>query len=171
VKQAKKHGVTAEMFPHTMSPQKSVIVRLPGRNNRTVIVGGHLDSINIANWTGGRAPGVDDNASGSFVILEALGVLFSDKDFGPSKLQNTIEFHWYAAEEVGLWGSQDIFTQYAAAGRNVWAMLQQDMVGYLKATIDAGKPESFGLTTDFIDASLNEFMTRVIDTVRSAGIA
>jgi len=171
VKSSKKNGVTVEMFPHALFPQKSVIVRVPGRNNRTVIIGGHLDSVNSANRTGARAPGADDNASGSFVILEALRVLLSDKDFGPSKLQNTIEFHWYAAEEGGLRGSQDIFTQYAAAGRDVWAMLQQDMVGYTKATLDAGKPESFGLITDFTDANLNEYLSRVISTVSSAAFA
>jgi leucyl aminopeptidase len=166
VKKSGKNGVTAEMFPHAAFPQKSVIVKVPGRSNRTVIIGGHLDSINSANRLAGRAPGVDDNASGSFTILESLRVLLSDKDFGPSKLQNTIEFHWYAAEEGGLRGSQDIFTQYAAAGRDVWAMLQQDMVGYTKATLDAGKPESFGLITDFTDAPLNEYLSRVINEVR-----
>jgi leucyl aminopeptidase len=167
VKQSKKDGVTAEMFPHAAFPQKSVIVKVPGRSNRTVIIGGHLDSVNSADRIGGRAPGVDDNGSGSFVILEAMRLLLSDKDFGPSKLQNTVEFHWYAAEEGGLRGSQDIFTQYAAAGRDVWAMLQQDMVGYTQATLDAGKPESFGLITDFTDAPLNEYLSRVISEVSS----
>ena len=128
-------------------------------------MGAHLDSINSADRMNGRAPGVDDDGSGSFLILEALRVLLSDKDFGPSKLQNSIEFHWYAAEEGGLRGSQDIFTHYAAAGRDIWAMLQQDMVGYTKATLDAGKPESFGLITDFTDPALNEYITRVIKEV------
>jgi leucyl aminopeptidase len=168
VKNSGKNGVTVEMFPHALFIQDSIIVRVPGRSNRTVVIGGHLDSVNSANRTGARAPGVDDNASGTFVILEAMRVLLSDKDFGPSKLQNTIEFHWYAAEEGGLRGSQDIFTQYAAAGRDIWAMLQQDMVGYTKATLDAGKPESFGLITDFTDATLNEYLTRVIKTVSIA---
>ncbi|CAN9129112.1 unnamed protein product [Alternaria alternata] len=157
-----KKGVTAEAFPHARWPQNSVIARVQGRSNRTVVVGAHLDSINSADRMNGRAPGVDDDGSGSFLILEALRVLLSDKDFGPSKLQNSIEFHWYAAEEGGLRGSQDIFTQYAAAGRDIWAMLQQDMVGYTKATLDAGKPESFGLITDFTDPALNEYITRVI---------
>lgn len=157
--------MTVEMFPHAAFPQKSVIVKVPGRTDRTVIVGGHLDSVNSANRTGGRAPGVDDNGTGSFMILDALRVLLSDSEFGPSKLENTIEFHWYAAEEGGLRGSQDIFTQYANAGRDVWAMLQQDMVGYTKATLDAGKPESFGLITDFTSAPLNEYLSRVINEV------
>ncbi|KAF1918172.1 hypothetical protein BDU57DRAFT_514780 [Ampelomyces quisqualis] len=163
VKTSMVNGVTAEMFPHDAFPQKSVIVKVPGRSNRTVIIGGHLDSINGGDRTGGRAPGVDDNGSGTFVILEALRVLLSDSDFSPTKLQNTIEFHWYAAEEGGLRGSQDIFHQYAAAGRDIWAMLQQDMVGYTKATLDAGKPESFGLITDFTAALLNEYLSRVIN--------
>jgi leucyl aminopeptidase len=160
-----KNGVTAAAFPHARWPQNSVVARVQGRSNRTVVVGAHLDSINQADRMNGRAPGVDDDGSGSFMILEALRVLLSDKDFGPSKLQNTIEFHWYAAEEGGLRGSQDIFTQYAAANRDIWAMLQQDMVGYTKATLDAGKPESFGLITDFTDPALNEYITRVIKEV------
>lgn len=165
VSKSKKKGVTAEAFPHALWPQKSIVVKIPGRTNRTVIVGAHLDSVNSRDRLNGRAPGVDDNGTGSFTILEALRVLLSDKDFGPSKLQNTIEFHWYAAEEGGLRGSQDIFTQYAAAGRDVWAMLNQDMTGYTKATLDAGKPESFGLITDFTDATLNEYISRIINEV------
>lgn len=137
-------------------------MRIPGRTTRTVIVGAHLDSINSADRVNGRAPGVDDNGTGSFTILEALRVLLSDPAFAPATLENTVEFHWYAAEEGGLRGSQDVFTQYAAAGREVWAMLNQDMTGYTKGMLDAGLPESFGLITDFTDAPLNEFVARVI---------
>lgn len=165
VLQSKKEGVTAKAFPHALWPQKSIVVTVPGRSDRTVIVGAHLDSVNGANRLEARAPGVDDNASGSFLLLESLRVLLSDKDFGPSKLQNTIEFHWYAAEEGGLRGSQDIFTQYANAGKDVWAMLNQDMVGYSKGTINAGKPESFGLITDNTNPELNDYVARVIDEV------
>ncbi|KAL1795521.1 hypothetical protein ACET3X_005745 [Alternaria dauci] len=157
-----KSGVTAAAFPHTRWPQNSVIARIQGQSNRTVVVGAHLDSINVADRVNGRAPGVDDDGSGSLLILEALRVLLTDKDFDSSKLKNTIEFHWYAAEEGGLRGSQEVFTQYAAAGRDIWAMLQQDMVGYTKGTLNAGKPESFGLITDYTDPALNEYLTRVI---------
>lgn len=165
---AKKPGITASAFPHAKWPQHSIVVRIPGRTNRTVVVGAHLDSINSSDRLKGRAPGVDDNGTGSFTILEALRVLLSDPDFGPANLENTVEFHWYAAEEGGLRGSQDIFTQYAEAGREVWAMLNQDMTGYTKGMIDAGLPESFGLITDFTDGALNEFVGRVITEVRCA---
>ncbi|KAI8943789.1 hypothetical protein NX059_001764 [Plenodomus lindquistii] len=166
VAKSKKAGITAAAFPHANWPQDSIVVKIPGRSNRTIIVGAHLDSQNTRNRTQARAPGADDNGTGTFTILEALRVLLTDKDFGPGKLQNTVEFHWYAAEEGGLRGSQDLFSQYAAAGRNVWAMLNQDMTGYIKGTLDAGKPESFGLITDSTDAALNEYIGRVIDEVR-----
>lgn len=136
VSKANKAGVTVELFPHAAFPQNSIIARVPGKSNRTVIIGGHLDSINQADRYNGRAPGADDNASGSFTILEAFRVLLTDTEFDPSQLENTVEFHWYAAEEGGLRGSQDIFTQYAAAGRDVWAMLQQGK-SYSKTTLDA----------------------------------
>ncbi|XP_014551573.1 hypothetical protein COCVIDRAFT_112554, partial [Bipolaris victoriae FI3] len=164
VKAANKPGVSASAFPHSLWPQNSIIARIQGRSNRTVVVGAHLDSINSANRLTGRAPGVDDDGSGSMLLLEALRVLLTDSAFAGSNnlLENTIEFHWYAAEEGGLRGSQDIFTQYKNAGRDIWAMLQQDMVGYTKGTLNAGKPESFGLITDFTDAVLNQYLVGVI---------
>lgn len=168
VKAANKPGVSASAFPHSLWPQNSIIARIQGRSNRTVVVGAHLDSINSANRLTGRAPGVDDDGSGSMLLLEALRVLLTDSAFAGSNnlLENTIEFHWYAAEEGGLRGSQDIFTQYKNAGRDIWAMLQQDMVGYTKGTLNAGKPESFGLITDFTDAVLNQYLVGVIGEVR-----
>lgn len=37
------------------------------------------------------------------------------------------------------------------------------MTGYIKGTLDAGQPESFGLITDFTDATLNSFLARIIN--------
>lgn len=37
-----------------------------------------------------------------------------------------VEFHWYAAEEGGLLGSQDIASAYEKEGANVRGMLQMD---------------------------------------------
>lgn len=44
-------------------------------------------------------------------------------------------------------------------------MLQQDMTGYSKGTTDKGKPEVVGVITDYVDAGLTEFITKVIDAV------
>ncbi|KAG9542276.1 Zn-dependent exopeptidase, partial [Aureobasidium melanogenum] len=80
------------------------------------------------------------------------------------KQDNTVEFHWYSAEEGGLLGSQAIFQTYEKAGRDVKAMLQQDMTGYVQKTLDAGEPESVGVITDFVDPGLTEFIKKVVTT-------
>jgi hypothetical protein len=49
-------------------------------------------------------------------------VLLQDKDIAHGKAENTVEFHWYSAEEGGLLGSQAIFSAYEKQGRDVKAM-------------------------------------------------
>ncbi len=46
-------------------------------------------------------------------------------------------------------GSQAIFSEYEKTGRDVKAMLQQDMTGFIELTVEAGKPPTFGLMLDF----------------------
>ncbi len=114
---------SVELISHSSTPQKSLKVRLEGRSrpSEIVVMGGHLDS--ISGWSGGnRAPGADDNASGSACLLEALRVLVSK---GPA--ERTIEFFWYAGEESGLLGSGEIARAYKAAGKDVVSVLQLDM--------------------------------------------
>lgn len=108
------------------------------------------------------APGADDDGSGTVTILEALRVLLKNDDILQGKQENTLEFHWYSAEEGGLLGSQAIFLEYEKAGRDVRAMLQQDMTGYVQRTLDAGLPESVGVITDFVDQGLTEFIKTVV---------
>ncbi|KAL0933147.1 peptidase family M28 [Colletotrichum truncatum] len=157
---ADKH-VFAEAFPHTWQ-QSSIIVTIPGKSNRTVIIGAHQDSINL--WLPSilAAPGADDDGSGSMTILEVLRTLLKSKDVVEGKADNTIEFHWYSAEEGGLLGSQAIFKSYEQEKRDVKAMLQQDMTGFVQRTLDAGQPESVGVITDFVDAGLTDFIKKVI---------
>lgn len=51
------------------------------------------------------APGADDDGSGTISILKAFCVL---AETGYTPLRGPVEFHWYAAEEGGLMGSQAI---------------------------------------------------------------
>lgn len=92
-------------------------------------------------------------------------MLLSSKDVIKGKAENTIEFHWYSAEEGGLLGSQAIFSAYEREGRVVKAMLQQDMTGYVQGTLDQGKEESVGVITDFVDAGLTTFIKEIITEV------
>ncbi|KAF3939525.1 hypothetical protein ABW19_dt0208709 [Dactylella cylindrospora] len=157
-------GVVASVkaFTHSSWQQKSIIATIPGKSTKTIVVGSHLDSINLRSPTSGRAPGADDNGSGSVTILEALRVLLTDPSIASGQSPNTIEFHWYAAEEAGLLGSQAIFQQYKRDGRDVKAMLNQDMTGYAKGLEENGEPESLGVVTDNVDKNLTAFIKKVI---------
>lgn len=112
------------------------------------------------------APGADDDGSGTVTILEAMRVLLQSEDIARGNASNTVEFHWYSAEEGGLLGSQAVFSQYRKEDRDVKAMLQQDMTGYVQGTLDAGQPESVGIITDYVDEGLTEFIKKVVSSVR-----
>ncbi|KAL7793073.1 hypothetical protein V8C37DRAFT_379194 [Trichoderma ceciliae] len=156
------HAVTASAFPHSW-PQNSVIARIPGKTNTTVIIGAHQDSINL--WLPSilGAPGADDDGSGTVTIMDVFRTLLGAKDVVDGSAQNTVEFHWYSAEEGGLLGSQAIFHSYEKEGRDVKAMLQQDMTGFVQGTTDAGQPESVGVITDFVHPGLTAFIKKVIE--------
>ena len=112
--------------------QKSLVWKLAGTSDtsKTVVIGAHLDSINRSDET--AAPGADDNATGIAALTEILRIL---KASGAT-FSRSVEFHAYAAEEVGLLGSADIAATTLAAGKNVTAMLQMDMIGYSATSND-----------------------------------
>lgn len=154
-------GVTVRAFSHPSWTQNSVIATIPGKSANIIAIGAHQDSVNGASPTNGRAPGADDDGSGTVTILEAFRVLLTDSHVASGQAPNTIEFHWYAAEEAGLLGSQAVFTNYKNSGKVVKAMLQQDMTGYVKP----GVKESVGVITDYVDAGLTNFIKKVITAV------
>ncbi|KAL2162352.1 hypothetical protein VTH06DRAFT_7265 [Thermothelomyces fergusii] len=140
-------SITVTQFAHSFN-QPSLIAKIPGSSSNLVIVSAHYDS------TGGsssaRGPGADDNGSGVVVLLEALRVLANAK-FKP---KNTLEFHFYAGEEGGLLGSQAVFSNYKSSGKNVLAVVNQDMAGYSPS----GK---LSIYTDYVDSALTTY-TRVV---------
>jgi len=147
--------LTVTTFEHSW-PQSSIIARFQGRNpalrNETVIIGAHQDSVNAWLPAFGRAPGADDDGSGTVTILEVFRSLIEGK-FEP---QRSVEFHWYAAEEGGLLGSQDVAQAYRKLGKNVVGMLQTDMTGF-----DA-KNGVIGIVTDFTDKDLTAFLHKCV---------
>ncbi|KAK2842926.1 hypothetical protein FQN49_005979 [Arthroderma sp. PD_2] len=153
-------GATVEMVEHRFQ-QPSIRAIIPGQSEKVVVVGAHQDSIN-GNNPQGPAPGADDNGSGSMTILEALAALVSDQKIAGGEAANTIEFHWYAGEEAGLLGSQAIFQQYQQEGKEVVAMLNQDMTGY---------GETMGVITDNTDSGLTTFTKMILDAYTSAQYA
>ena len=105
--------------------QNSLIVRILGTRypDEIVVLGSHLDSVNWHDGNRERAPGADDNASGTATNLEIFRLLMAQ---GVRPLR-TLEIHAYAAEEVGLVGSQDIANAYRSRGAKVVGMMQFDM--------------------------------------------
>ncbi|RSL40130.1 hypothetical protein CEP53_013570 [Fusarium sp. AF-6] len=157
----KKHPLaTVRLIQHQAWSQPSIVVSIPGKVRlKTIITGSHLDSV-ISNDRGaGRAPGADDNGSASIMLLNVLDAFLKDPRIAKGDHDNTVEFHWYSAEETGLLGSQDIFNTYSRLGIQVEAMLNQDMVGY------KGRDgvERFGLITDYTDAGQNDFLKVLIE--------
>jgi Zn-dependent M28 family amino/carboxypeptidase len=88
-------GSTAlvDVDPSEERPQVNVIAELPGSNDDNVVMAGaHLDSVQ-------RGPGIQDNGSGSAVLLEVA------EQLAKLKPQNTVRLSWWGAEEAGLLGS------------------------------------------------------------------
>ncbi|MEY4615140.1 MAG: hypothetical protein RJB66_100 [Pseudomonadota bacterium] len=151
--QGLKYPYVVETISHTKTPQKSVHVRLQGkeRPHEVVVLGGHLDS--IANWGFGRAPGADDNASGSSNLLEALRIVSLQEQ--PSR---SIDFFWYAGEEIGLVGSSEIAQTYGQNKIEVVGVLQLDM------TLFPGEGELIvGDMTDFTNPWLRGYARALND--------
>ena len=123
---AGRADVTITPYDHgRKTGQDSLIVRIQGTRypDEILVLGSHLDSVNWHDGNRERAPGADDNASGTATNLEIFRLLMAQ---GVRPLR-TLEIHAYAAEEVGLVGSQDIANAYRNRGAKVLGMMQFDM--------------------------------------------
>ncbi|GIL18162.1 MAG: hypothetical protein BroJett040_19130 [Oligoflexia bacterium] len=146
--QTAPYPVQVDLISHRSTPQKSIRVHIEGKSkpNEIVVIGGHLDS--ISGWGGsGKAPGADDNASGSANVLEALRIVLTK-----AQPERSIEFFWYAGEESGLLGSAEIADTYKQQKKDVVGVLQLDM------TLFPGEGEFvIGNVQDFTSAWLRDY--------------
>jgi Zn-dependent M28 family amino/carboxypeptidase len=99
-------------------PQTNVIAELDGKNDDNVVMAGaHLDSVEAG-------PGINDNGSGSGVLLELA------QQLAKLKPENTLRFAWWGAEESGLVGSTAYVNDLSEAEHDEIALyLNFDMVG------------------------------------------
>ncbi len=104
---------------------KNVIATLPAPNasNYEVVVGGHHDATTMRDPMI-KAPGADDNASGTAAVLEIARVL-KKMNFTPDV---KINFMTFAAEEMGLWGSWNYAERAASANKKIKFMINHDMI-------------------------------------------
>jgi leucyl aminopeptidase len=155
-----RKDVTFQTVEHQGYPQASYIVRIEGRRfpNEILVLGSHIDSINRSGKNPESAPGADDNASGTASHLELFRVAMEQN----LVFDRSVEIHGYAAEELGLIGSQDIARRYVSAGKNVIAMLQNDMNLYRSVPEDM-----IWLVTNDVDPTLLRDTERLIQNYQT----
>lgn len=88
-----------------------------------VVIAAHLDSINLNGSSASRAPGADDNASGSAGVMEIARLL---RDYrGAHDLRLVL----FGGEEQGLHGSLHFVAQLSAAEKTrIRAVVNMDMI-------------------------------------------
>ena len=115
--QLESFGYTVERQPVQYSD--NLIARLEGtvEPERILVVGAHFDTI-------ANTPGADDNASGVAGMLEVARILAG------RNLPYTIEFVAFTLEELYLVGSFHYVDLAQAEGKDIFAMINFEMIGY-----------------------------------------
>ena len=154
-----RNDVSVRLYDHASTPMSSVIMTIEGSElpDEYVVVGGHLDS--TSNQGNNDAPGADDDASGIATITETARALF-EAGFVPTR---TVEIMAYAAEEIGLVGSNEIAQEYSLDGVNVIAYVQFDMTNY------QGSGQDVYFITDYTAATLTNHLMALMDHYNSSG--
>ncbi len=106
----------------------NLVAMLPGRTeagrSRYLVVSGHYDSIcRPQSDAQGDAPGANDDASGTAVVLELARAMAAHQ------FEATVVFLAVAGEEQGLLGSRQWAEEARAEGQDVEAMFTNDIVG------------------------------------------
>eukprot|EP00732_Lithocolla_globosa_P005290 Lithocolla_globosa_v1_NODE_5392_length_1247_cov_26.108221.p1 type:complete len:333 gc:universal NODE_5392_length_1247_cov_26.108221:1202-204(-) len=116
----------------------NVISILPGAEfpDELVVLGAHLDDIP----SNGRAPGANDDGSGSSGLLAIAEVLSNSA----VRFKRTLVLEHYSGEEQGLRGSRNLASRRRQARDNVVVHIQQDMTGYRRS----GDPIAVAMVQD-----------------------
>lgn len=119
-----------DSFPYPLGPcdvQRNVAAVKPGTlfSDKVLVIGGHYDS--ITNPESGcdpdtLAPGADDNASGTAVVLETARILAEEET------DLTLIFLAIGSEELGGFGSYHFAEEAFDAGLDIRTMFNADMV-------------------------------------------
>lgn len=121
-------AVETMKFRTDMAP--NVIATWGGKDtSQWIVAGAHYDSRsdNSSSATA-RAPGADDNGSGTSAMLELAKIVnTTSTDFS---LERGLRLCFFSGEEQGLLGSRALAAQYKAENLNVVAMVNADMLGY-----------------------------------------
>jgi hypothetical protein len=106
---------------------RNVMAVLPGldtTNKEILVLEGHFDTrCNVACDTSCYTPGMEDNGSGTVLVMELARVL------SRYAFNHTILFACVTGEDQGLWGSKALATWLYGNGIQVRACLNNDVIG------------------------------------------
>ncbi|KAJ7490258.1 hypothetical protein B0H11DRAFT_2009769 [Mycena galericulata] len=130
-------GATCELQPFLEGFAPNVVCAYPSTvpTNATVLLSAHYDSRGSFGST--RAPGGDDDGSGTIAIL-AIARTIARKGI---KFQSNVQLVAFAGEEQGLLGSRAYARKLREIDANITVMVQADMLAYRAA----GEPPQLGL--------------------------
>ena len=95
------------------------------RPEEIVVFGAHFDCRNKEDRDArGRAPGADDNGTGTVAVLEVA------RQLADAPLDRTVRFVLFSGEEQGLVGARAHAKNLKAAGAKVALMVNCDMIGF-----------------------------------------
>jgi hypothetical protein len=114
--------------------QHNIIAMIPGIEHpeKVIIFGAHYDSYSGYGYYSFFAPGANDNATGMAALFE-IARIFTENDFKP---KCTIKFIAFAAEEMGLKGSNYSAKKSIANGENIFFMLCNEVIGSSNSSAD-----------------------------------
>ncbi|KII84088.1 hypothetical protein PLICRDRAFT_95456 [Plicaturopsis crispa FD-325 SS-3] len=135
--QFEETGAACELKPFLIGFAPNVVCRYPATENTTatVLLSAHYDSRGSFGST--RAPGGDDDGSGT---VSLLGIARTIKRKGLT-FRSNVELVAFAGEEQGLYGSKGYSRELREAGANITVMIQADMLAYHAP----GEPAQLGL--------------------------
>lgn len=155
-------GIVVNRHPFKLQGLRleNIEAELPGEiTDSFVLITAHLDST-ARSGAGGfdpasdPAPGSDDDASGIAAVLAAARALAG------LQTKRSIRFVLFNAEEQGLVGSKAYARAQAAAGVNIAAVFQMDMIGFRQQ--DADLSRNFEVHTGFFSDAAVEASSLVL---------
>jgi len=157
-------GLEVTTFPFRTGYSDNVIGDLKGAEDPTkiVVVSAHYDSRSTVFNADLRAPGADDNGSGSSNVLEIARAITKSG----LKFKNTIRFCLWSGEEQGLIGSRAYAAKMKADGVNIIAVLNGDMLGWTlpRTNITVGMSNRF-VSNDLVQL-VNGITATYVPTLR-----
>lgn len=124
-----QYGFEVSKFDFSDGYSPVVIAELNGKTHpeEIVVVGAHYDSRSTNSYdTTQRAPGADDNGSGTVNLLELARIISESR----LTFDYTIRICSFSGEEQGLLGSRALAKKWAEEDVKIIAMFNGDMLGW-----------------------------------------